>query len=91
VRALLDSLGTGRAAVLGWSMGGQYALACAALLPGRLSRTSVIAACLPLDDDATFGALNAMDRRFTRLERVRGAGYFLGYAHTTDILRSLMT
>lgn len=27
----------------------------------------MIAACLPLDDDATFSALNAMDRRFTRL------------------------
>ena len=67
VRALLDKLDVARAAVLGWSMGGQYALACAALLPERVSTTAVIAGCLPLDDDANFAELNAMDRRFTRL------------------------
>jgi pimeloyl-ACP methyl ester carboxylesterase len=67
VRALLDALACERAAVLGWSMGGQYALACAALLGDRVTRTAVIAACLPLDDLTTFKALNAMDRRFTRL------------------------
>jgi fermentation-respiration switch protein FrsA (DUF1100 family) len=26
----------------------------------------------------------------TRLERVRGAGHFLGYTHTADVLRSLV-
>jgi pimeloyl-ACP methyl ester carboxylesterase len=67
VRALLDGLSIERAAVFGWSMGGQYALACAALLPDRVSRTAVIAGCLPLDNDETFGALNGMDRRLTRL------------------------
>ncbi len=67
VRALLDALSIERAAVLGWSMGGQYALACAALLPERVSRTAVIAGCRPLDERTTFVALNAMDRRFTRL------------------------
>ena len=67
VRALLDALGIEQAAVLGWSMGGQYALACAARLGGRVSRAVVIAGALPLDDDATFARLNPMDRRLTRL------------------------
>jgi pimeloyl-ACP methyl ester carboxylesterase len=66
VRALLDRLGIDRASVLGWSMGGQYALACAARLPERIDRAVVIAGALPLDDPAVFSELNAMDRRFTR-------------------------
>ncbi|MFA5883632.1 MAG: alpha/beta hydrolase [Acidimicrobiia bacterium] len=67
VSALLDALGIDRAAILGWSMGGQYALACAARIPDRVTRTVVVAGALPLDDDATFAELNAMDRRLTRL------------------------
>lgn len=69
VRALLDALDIDRAAVLGWSMGGQYALSCAALLADRITATAVIAGCRPLDDDATFGELNTMDRRLTLLAR----------------------
>jgi pimeloyl-ACP methyl ester carboxylesterase len=53
--------------VLGWSMGGQYAVACAARLGARVTKTVVIAGALPLDDDATFLALNPMDKRFTNL------------------------
>ena len=67
VAALLDALDVERTAVFGWSMGGQYALACAALLPARVTRTVVVAGALPLDDAATFAALNPMDHRFTRL------------------------
>ena len=47
-------------------MGGQYALACAARVE-RIDRAVIIAGALPLDDDATFAQLNAMDRRLTRL------------------------
>lgn len=65
--ALLDHLDIGQASVLGWSMGGQYALACAARIPERVVRTIVVAGALPLDDPDTFAALNAMDRRLTRL------------------------
>lgn len=65
--ALLDHLGIAQVAVLGWSMGGQYALACAAGLPDRVTRTVVVAGALPLDDPDTFRRLNAMDRRLTRL------------------------
>ena len=67
VRALLDALDIPRAAVLGWSMGGQYALACAAAVPERVTRVGVIACAVPLDDDVAFAQLNAMDRRLTRL------------------------
>jgi len=67
VAALLDHQGIARAAVLGWSMGGQYALACAARIPDRITSAVIVAGCLPLDDDATFAQLNALDRRLTRL------------------------
>lgn len=69
VAALLDAVGADRAFMFGWSMGGQYALACAALLADRVAATAVIAGCRPLADDATFRELNAMDRRFTALAR----------------------
>lgn len=69
IRDLLDAVGADRAFVLGWSMGGQYALACAALLADRVAGTAVIAGCRPLDDEATFRDLNAMDRRLTLLSR----------------------
>ncbi len=67
VRALIDVLGVARTAVLGWSMGGQYALVCAARLNDRVTRTVVIAGAVPLDDETAFAELNSMDRRFTRL------------------------
>jgi pimeloyl-ACP methyl ester carboxylesterase len=66
VAALLDGLGIARAAVFGWSMGGQYALACAARLPERVTRAVVVAGALPLTDAAVLRELNAMDRRITR-------------------------
>jgi len=69
VAALLDHLAVEQSGILGWSMGGQYALACAALLGARVTRTVVIAGAVPLDDDAAFAELNAMDRRFTRLSQ----------------------
>jgi pimeloyl-ACP methyl ester carboxylesterase len=69
VGGLLDALGIERTAVFGWSMGGQYALACGARLADRVDRVVVVAGCLPLDDDDTFEHLNAMDRRLTRLSQ----------------------
>jgi pimeloyl-ACP methyl ester carboxylesterase len=67
VAALLDALEIEQCALFGWSMGGQYALACAARLAPRVTRTTVIASCLPLDAAEHFEQLNAMDRRLTRL------------------------
>ncbi|MBK9179428.1 MAG: alpha/beta hydrolase [Acidimicrobiales bacterium] len=67
VGELLDALGIDELANMGWSMGGQYALAVAHRLAGRVRATAVIAGCLPLDDQATFAELNEMDRRLTHL------------------------
>jgi pimeloyl-ACP methyl ester carboxylesterase len=44
VSALADSLGLDRFAVLGYSRGGHYALACAALIPERLTAVGVLSA-----------------------------------------------
>ncbi len=66
-RELLDALGVDRLAVMGWSLGGQYAAAIAALLGDRVTRAAIIAGCLPLDNDATFAQLNSLDRRLARL------------------------
>jgi len=65
VHALLEALAIPRAAVLGWSMGGQYALACAARLPDRITRAVVVAGALPLTDERVLGELNRMDRALT--------------------------
>ncbi|MFN8148299.1 MAG: alpha/beta hydrolase [Candidatus Nanopelagicales bacterium] len=67
VVALLDALGIPSAYLLGWSMGGQYALASAAALGSRALGTAVVAGCVPLDDPAALAELNAMDRRFTAM------------------------
>ena len=44
-----DALGVGTFAVLGHSGGGPHALACAALLPGRVSAAAVISSPAPFD------------------------------------------
>jgi pimeloyl-ACP methyl ester carboxylesterase len=57
VTELADALGIGRFAILGVSGGGPYALACARMIPGRL--TAVGIAC-PLGPLAGTGLLTAM-------------------------------
>lgn len=42
VVALADSIGLDRFAVVGWSGGGRYAAACAALIPSRLTAAGVV-------------------------------------------------
>lgn len=69
VRELADQLALEKFALLGWSMGGQYALACAHFLAERVTRTCVIAGCLPLDDAKNFAELNHMDQRLTNMAR----------------------
>ncbi len=68
-RELLDALGIDQVAVMGWSMGGQYAAAVAARMPHRVSRLAIIAGAPPLDDPARFAELNQLDRRLARLSR----------------------
>jgi pimeloyl-ACP methyl ester carboxylesterase len=69
VQQLLDALGVDQVAVMGWSMGGQYAVAVAARLPERVTKLALVAACPPLDDPARFAELNRMDRRLARLSQ----------------------
>jgi pimeloyl-ACP methyl ester carboxylesterase len=66
---LLDHLEVGQLGVMGWSEGGQYALAAAYELGDRVTGCAVIAGCPPLDDPATLKQLNHLDRVFTRLAR----------------------
>lgn len=49
VRAIADALGVGRFAVMGRSGGAPHALACAALLPGRVSRVASLVGLAPHD------------------------------------------
>ena len=51
VEQLVDALGIARFAVMGASGGGPHALACAALLPGRVSAVGCLAGLAPLDAD----------------------------------------
>ncbi len=52
--------------VLGWSMGGQYAMACAHSIPKQVSHLVLIASCLDLSQRKNFEELNPMDRRLSR-------------------------
>jgi pimeloyl-ACP methyl ester carboxylesterase len=47
IAALVDHLGIGRCAVLGWSSGGPVALACAATFPAMFSAVGMAAATVP--------------------------------------------
>jgi pimeloyl-ACP methyl ester carboxylesterase len=66
---LLDHLEVGRLGVMGWSEGGQYALAAAFELAGRVTGCAVIAGCPPLDDPATLSDSNRLDRVLAVLAR----------------------
>lgn len=68
--ALADRLGIGRFSVLGWSMGGPYALACAALLGDRVTAVSVVAGGVPLGWPCAGGTFaDRMDARLLVLAR----------------------
>lgn len=69
VRELADQLHLETFSLFGWSMGGQYALACAHFLYERVTNTSIIAGALPLDDAKNFSELNHMDQRLTNMAR----------------------
>ncbi len=66
---LLDHLEVGQIGLMGWSEGGQYALAAAYELGDRVTGCAVIAGCPPLDDPDLLKQLNHLDRAFVRLAR----------------------
>jgi pimeloyl-ACP methyl ester carboxylesterase len=69
VEQLVDFLKVEHFHALGWSMGGQYALACGAHFSARVRSITIIAGAVPLDDEKTLQELNQSDRTFTRLCR----------------------
>jgi pimeloyl-ACP methyl ester carboxylesterase len=73
VTELADALGLERFAVLGWSLGGQYALMLAQALAPRVTRAAVVAGAIPLDRPGALDALNALDRRYITLARAHPA------------------
>ena len=56
---------------MGWSLGGQYAVAVAHVLSDRVVRVAVLAGCPPLDHPSRLAELNGMDRRFAALSTRR--------------------
>jgi pimeloyl-ACP methyl ester carboxylesterase len=68
-RELLDALSIEHVAVMGWSLGGQYAAAVAARLGDRVTRAAIIAGAPPLDNDTRFQELNRLDQRFARMSQ----------------------
>jgi pimeloyl-ACP methyl ester carboxylesterase len=66
VAGLLDVIDVDRFAVMGWSMGGQYAAAVGHALAHRVTRIAIIAGALPLTEPGVFDELPAMDRVLTR-------------------------
>ena len=69
VAGLLDLIDVDRFAVMGWSMGGQYAAAVGYALPKRVTRVAIIAGALPLTEPGVFDELPAMDRTLTRVSQ----------------------
>lgn len=67
VAELLDQLAVDRFAVMGWSLGGQYAAAVGYALPPRVTRAAIIAGALPLTEPGAFDGLPSIDRTYIRL------------------------
>ena len=73
VAALADSLSLTRVAVIGWSLGGPFAAACAYAMPERVAALGLVAACIPYDWDGMLEEINPMDRRFMQRSSSRTA------------------
>jgi pimeloyl-ACP methyl ester carboxylesterase len=69
IKQLADQLELEQFGVIGWSMGGQYALTCAYQLTDRVTSAAIIAGAVPLDSSSSFEALNKLDQRLTRLSQ----------------------
>jgi pimeloyl-ACP methyl ester carboxylesterase len=67
VLALADHLGFERFAVLGYSGGGPYALACARMLPERLTSVTLVSSTGPHDVPGLTDGINPNSLRFMRM------------------------
>lgn len=87
---LIDQLDVGELSIMGWSAGGQYALAAAYHFADRVRRTAIIAGALPLDDKSTFNEQDPLDRTLSLLSMKLPIVATL-YFFTTQILFSILT
>jgi pimeloyl-ACP methyl ester carboxylesterase len=71
VVSVLAMLEVERFSVMGWSLGGQYAVAVAHVLPERVVRVATLAGCPPLNDPPRLADLNWMDRLLVSLSTQR--------------------
>jgi pimeloyl-ACP methyl ester carboxylesterase len=62
VTHLMEALGIGEFAVMGWSAGGPYAAICAAKMDGRVTAVALLSSAVPLDLYGTTRGLSAEDR-----------------------------
>ncbi|HEX6116557.1 MAG TPA: alpha/beta hydrolase [Solirubrobacterales bacterium] len=62
VAELADALGLERFGVMGWSLGGQYAAACAYALPTRVTRAALLAGVVPFEVEPGRAGLAWFDR-----------------------------
>jgi len=69
IAELCDQLGVGEFAAIGWSMGGQYALALGYALRSSVTRVAVIAGGLPLADSDLFKQMPLIDRVYIRMSQ----------------------
>jgi pimeloyl-ACP methyl ester carboxylesterase len=69
VAALADGLQIDRFAVLAYSLGGPYGLACAWAIPDRLTRLAVVSGAALFTDPALMEGLNKGTRRYLALPR----------------------
>ncbi len=66
---LADELGIERFTVLGWSMGGPHALACASAIPHRLLSAGVVSGLAPLAEPGMLAGMTPFYRRLFGLAR----------------------
>ncbi len=69
VSQLTKHLGVERFSVMGWSMGGPYAVAVGCALQAAVHRVAIIAGAIPLDEPGAFAQLPLVDRMYTRLSQ----------------------
>lgn len=69
ITELRDQLGFDAFGAMGWSMGGQYALALGHGLRSSVTRVAVIAGGLPLTEPGHFAQMPPVDRTFIRLSQ----------------------
>lgn len=83
VTELLDQLEIDSFAVMGWSLGGQYAAAVGYALPPRVTRAAIIAGAIPLTEPGAFDGLPPIDRSYIRLSQRRPWAARLGFRAMT--------